>query len=330
MKTLGVVFTERRRAALLELPPDTNPLGPHEVRGSTLATIVSAGTELAVYDGLHGGGYPAHPGYASVFRIEETGAEVSRAKAGDVVFSMDSHRSTQRVHEDNIVSVPAGLAPEKAVFARMMSVSMSTLTTTTARPPAKVVVTGLGLVGHLASQIFSSCGYRVIACDPVEARRKIAQQAGIATVREAVPVDDPEIADHVALAIECSGNEAGAFDCCKVVQKRGEVVLIGTPWRKRTDLTAFEIVHAIFHRYVVVRSGWEWELPVKPTDFRANSIMGNIAAAMEWIATDRVHVDGLYRLEPPSNAADAYAMLAAGACDRLAVVFDWAGMQSSG
>ena len=37
----------------------------------------------------------------------------------------------------------------------------------------------------------------------------------------------------------------------------GEVVLIGVPWVKRTDLSAFDLLHAVFHRYVYLRSGWE-------------------------------------------------------------------------
>src|SRR5207237_1254329 len=121
------------------------------------------------------------------------------------------------------------------VFARLMGVSMSTLTTTTARPPERVLVTGLGLVGHLAAKIFAACGYQVTACDPSPVRREQAERRGIARVLAAVPVDDPAFARQVALVVECSGHEQAVLDGLKVVRKRGEVSLVGAPWKRRTD-----------------------------------------------------------------------------------------------
>src|SRR5947209_1491064 len=82
----------------------------------------------------------------------------------------------ERAARERALPVPEGLAPEHAVFARLMGVSMSTLTTTRARPPAKVLVTGLGLVGHLAAKIFAACGYEVTACDPSPVRREFAER----------------------------------------------------------------------------------------------------------------------------------------------------------
>ncbi len=320
MKTAQVVFTGCCRAELVEHTATLEPPEAHEVTGTTLATIISAGTELAVYQGLAGGTFPAYPGYAAVFRVDRVGSQVKNFRPGDIAFCMGPHRSFQRAKEEHVVTVPPDIPPEQAVFARMMAVSMSTLTTTAARPPATVLVTGLGLVGHLAAQIFESCGYDVTAVDPLEARRAIASASGITRVCDSVP---PEITGSISLAVECSGNERAVLDACSSVRKGGEVVLVGVPWKKRTDLAAFDLLHAVFHRYVILRSGWEWEVPLLPTDFKQNSIYGNIAAALRWIGTGRVRMDGLYRLEPPERAAEAFSSLAAGTCDRLGIVFDW-------
>ena len=205
------------------------PLGPKEVAGHTLATVISAGTELAW--NYTGKDFPSRPGYAAVFRVEQVGTEVTDLKPGDLVFCMGRHQSYQRMARPNVVPVPKGLSAEAAVFARMMGISMSTLTTTTARPPGKVLVTGLGLVGHLAAQIFAGCGYEVIACDPVPARRQIAEQMGLRTM-PSVPVDDPDHRGQVDLVVECSGHEQAVLDACKVVRKRGEVVMVGVPWKR--------------------------------------------------------------------------------------------------
>src|SRR5207247_6251404 len=127
-------------------------------------------------------------------------------------------------------------------------------TSTAARPPAKVVVTGLGLVGHLASQIFAACGYEVTACDPAAARLEIARRAGI-RVLPAAPVEDPAYAGQVELAIECSGHDQAALDGCRIVRKGGEVVLVGAPWQRGTEVPAHELLSMVFKWYVVGRVG---------------------------------------------------------------------------
>ena len=319
----AITITAREQAELLEVERDPRPLGPREVAGRTLATLVSAGTELA--GAYLGTSFPQVPGYAAVFEVEATGSEVEGFRRGDRAFCMGPHRSYQRVSQEQALGVPEGLAPTTAVFARMMSVSMSTLPTTTARPPAKVMVMGLGLVGHLATQIFAACGYEVTACDPASSRREIALQAGIQRALPAPPLDDPGFAGQIALVIDCSGHEQAILDGCRAVRKRGEVVLIGAPWQRRTDLSAHELLHLVFHRYIVLRSGWEWELPLHETEFRGNSLFGNLAAALRWLAEGRVRVDGLAAIMPPREAQRAYQDLLHQRSGRLTAVFDWTG-----
>ena len=144
----AITITAREQAELLETERDARPLGPREVAGRTLATLVSAGTEVA--GAYQGESFPRVPGYAAVFEVETVGSYVEGVRVGDHALCMGPHRSYQRVSEEQALRVPEGLTSRNAVFARIMSVSMSTLTTTTARPPAKVLVMGLGLVGHLA------------------------------------------------------------------------------------------------------------------------------------------------------------------------------------
>jgi threonine dehydrogenase-like Zn-dependent dehydrogenase len=316
-----ITFTAREKAELLPVERNTAPLGPREVAGSTLATLVSAGTELqGAYLGTH---FPAQVGYAAVFVVEQVGSEVSTLQIGDRAFCMGGHRSWQRVPVENALRVPDSLPSEQAVFARLMGVSMSTLTTTDARPPQRTLVTGLGPVGHLAAQIFHACGYVVTACDPDAVRREFAVQNGLPDVRAAVPLDDPAIAGQVALAVECSGHEQAVLDCCRAVRKRGEVTLVGVPWQRRTDLTAHALLHLIFHNYVVVRSGWEWELPLHETPFRTNSIYGNLSAALRWLEEGRVRVSNLIETALPGEAQRVYQDLLHNRWRKLAAVFDW-------
>ena len=319
----AVVFPAREQAELVTVPQDVRPLAPNEVAGKTLVSLISSGTELS-------GGYlaqtfekPRTPGYAAVFEVEEVGSDVTDIRPGNRVFCMGHHQSFQCKPRDQVLVLPDNLAPEIGVFTRMMGVSMSTLTTTTARPPEKVVVTGLGVVGFLAAQIFAHCGYAVIACEPDARRREIAQAAGIQTVLPAVPIDDPEVVRQVGLVVECSGHEQAVLDGCRVVRKRGEVAMVGVPWRRRTEVLAFELLHEIFFNYVVLRSGWEWELPRQAAEFRTNSIWGNLAGALNWLAEGTICVSDVYEKRPPREAQNAYQELMHNRCAKLSVMFDW-------
>lgn len=315
-----VTVTAREQAELQTSIADPTPLGANQVAGKTLASLVSAGTELA---GIYlGENFPAHPGYASVFRIEEIGSEVKGFQVGDTVFSMGNHQSWQRTEASACLKVPEGLAPQEAVFARMMGVSMSTLTTTTARPPHKVLVTGLGPVGFLAAAMFSGCGYEVFAIDPVEWRRDLAEENGIARAFPSI-ARDHELAGQFHLAIECSGHEAATVEACNLARVGGEVVLVGVPWQRKTELYAHDIVHPVFHRYIHLRSGWEWQLPGQPDPFKQSSIWENMNGALRWLAEGRVQVSNLYSLASPRDAQVVYQGLLHNTWPSLAAVFDW-------
>jgi threonine dehydrogenase-like Zn-dependent dehydrogenase len=326
MRYRAVAFTAREKAELAALD-DPGPLGARQVWGRTLYTLVSPGTELAYgYQGLRYQGqasYPVYPGYAAVFRIEEAGAEVEGLRPGDVMFCMGRHQSVQQVDACNVVPVPEGLAHEIVPLARLMGVSMTTLMTTAARPGERVMVTGAGPVGYLGAQVFKAAGYEVLVVEPDEQRRQNVVNGGISAVYPRVPVDDPQVADTVALALECSGHERAVLDACRVVRKRGEVVLVGVPWRRQTDVYAHDVLIEVFHRYVVLRSGWEWEIPHHVAEFRPHSIYGDFRTALRWLAEGKIAVEGLIRLVSPADAPDVYRSHLHKTTPALFSVFDW-------
>ncbi len=327
MKEFEIAITANERAELLPLrESEAHPggtLGENDVAGHTLVSAVSPGTELSW--AFTGKNFPAYPGYASVIKVEAVGSKVTDIQPGDAVFTMGNHRSFQRHGRKGVVKIPAGLDPAKAVLTRLMNVSMSTLVTTTARPPSTVLISGLGPVGNLAAQIFHASGYRVVGCDPVEWRRNLLAQSGVA-VLPGIPFADANYVDKVDLVVDCSGHEAAVLDACKTVRRRGEVVLVGVPWRQRTDLTAQALLSAVFHRYVVLRSGWEWELPMESTEYRPGSIMQNLAAGLDWIAAGKIRVEGFADKASPADAHRVYTELLHQRTQTLTTVFNWSGV----
>lgn len=316
-----IVFTAHRQAELVEVPDFSGPIGPLEVRGRTVVSLVSPGTEVS--GGYLGTKFPYTPGYSCVLEVEETGNEVRDLPAGTLVYGSGGHLERQQMKRQQVAILPEGLAPESAVFARLAGVSMSTLNTTAARPPGQVLVTGLGPVGNLAAQIFAICGFDVTAVDPSEARRESARISGLKDVRASVSEGPAPLEDRIALHLECSGHEQAALDGCRCVRKKGEVVLIGTPWKRRTEIYAQEFLLTVFKRFVVLRSGWEWEIPEQAADFSGNSLMGNYAAALQWLKNGKLRVEGLASVYAPGEAQEAYRALADLSLPTPAVVFNW-------
>ncbi len=316
MTDCAIVFSARERAVLLPAAPPPDELADDAVVVKTLASLISAGTELNMqYAGKE---FPAHPGYAAAGRVERAGSLVTDLNVGDIVLCMAQHQSRSHHARRQIIKLPDGLDSRVAPFARLMGVSMATLSTTRARPPAPVLVTGLGPVGHLAAQMFRASGYRVTAVDPDARRRRWLADKGFDDVLERAPKNT----DH-ALVVECSGHEQAALDACRAVAKGGEVVLVGVPWKKQTELSAHAVFHEVFHRYVTLRSGWEWELPLHPEGFVGPSTFGNLAGALGWLADGRVDVRGLYETVSPLDAQRVYQDLMQQRASHLALVFDW-------
>jgi threonine dehydrogenase-like Zn-dependent dehydrogenase len=159
--------------------------------------------------------------------------------------------------------------------------------------------------------------------DPDAARRETAAQMGLADVRAAVPVDDDELAGTVSLVLECSAHEQAVLDGLAVLEKRGELVLVGVPMVRKTEIYAQEIMNKAFRAVATIRSGSEWEVPKYPTDYRKNSNFGNMAAALRWLAEGSVAVEGLYMVAAPDDPQTIYQDLLHQRTARPAVVLDW-------
>lgn len=324
MKQYAVCITSREHADLIDVESPSS-LGTNEIRGKTLCTLVSPGTELAC--NYTGETFPSFPGYAAVFQADEIGSEIKDVTVGDLLFCMGPHRSFQQVDGGSVLQVPLGLLPEKAVLARLMGITMTTLMTTTARPGDRVMVMGAGPVGFLASQIFVLSGFDVLVIEPNDERRQQVERSGIQKTYSSVPVEDPGITGTVALVVECSGHEQAVLDACTVVRKLGEVVLVGVPWHRHTEAYAHELLSLIFHKYVVLRSGWEWQLPFHSSEFNLHSIFSGFETALKWLAADRIACEDLITLVNPQDAQLAYQDLFHRRARGLFTVFDWKGIK---
>lgn len=330
MEAQRIVISGLRQARVEPFELDAEHLGPGEIVVRSLVTLISPGTEGATFLGLKAPGqseespFPRRVGYASVARVIAAGAEAQVAES-DVVFTTSSHASVARVDtlRQVCVPLPEGLAPEEAVFARMATVSMASLRTTSARAGDRAAVVGLGLVGNLAAQLCQIGGMPTTALDLLPFRCEIARRCGLSNTTSSP--NAPELRSNHGLVLECTGTASGAITALQLARPGGDVSLVGAPWgRGDTSKAAHEVLESIFTGYVAVRSGWEWQLPNLPSPFAPGSHDENSRRALDLIAQGRLRVRELltHRL-PPDRAQEAFEGLVDQKEAYLGVVFDW-------
>ncbi len=327
-----IVFTAPGVLEWEQFAVDDSDLGPTELIVRTHVTVISPGTELARFSGksprfdartTHG---PFLPGYANIGTVLAAGAAVP-AVPGDRVYTMATHASIARVdlRQHLCVPVPAGLADEDAVFARLATVSMTTLLTTIARGGDAMAVVGLGLVGNLAAQIFQNCGMRVSAIDRSAARRAIAVRCGLRHLYASA--DDEQLAQHHRLVIEASGSAEALASAVNLAAAGGEIVMIGAPWGGvENSVPSGRLTGEIFLRFLRLRSGSEWEIPRQPERLAIGSIHQNSVTALDWLASGRLQAQPLITHRLPAEAAEtAYAGLRSCPDEYLGVILHWGG-----
>ncbi len=321
-----VLFPEIEKATLVTEPLEHAPLGEDEVSGRTLFSLISAGTEINLYkgeyqrQGLAWGQLPFVPGYAAVFEVEAVGEGVDDIKPGDKVYCMGKHVSHQRHARRDVLPLPAGLDPELGPFARLANIGMSCLTTVEARPPARVVTTGLGLVGLAGAMVFHLSGFDVISVDPVADRRRLAEARGLPKVLDRI---DLGITGKVPLVLDFSGHEQAILDGLDIIEQGGEVVVAGVPMTRKTEIYAQEVLNKLFRTFGRIRSGKEQQVAAHPTPFRQGSMFGNMNGVLNWMTEGRLDFSDLHTRVSPHDAQEAYQDVLHMRQQKLALMFDW-------
>jgi 2-desacetyl-2-hydroxyethyl bacteriochlorophyllide A dehydrogenase len=224
------------RAREVELREEALPdLADDAIRVRAVASGLSHGTEMLVYRGQVPQGtaldlptlrgsfeFPIKYGYASVGRVLEVGAAVTRLAEGDLVFALHPHQTEYIVPASLAAPLPVGLPPELGVFTANLETALNILLDAHPRLGERVVVFGEGVVGLLVTQLLRRAGAGlVVAIDPLPLRRELARVGGADRSLPAdadVPKIVRELTDGAGadIVIEASGNPAAlnqAIDC---------------------------------------------------------------------------------------------------------------------
>jgi 2-desacetyl-2-hydroxyethyl bacteriochlorophyllide A dehydrogenase len=291
---------------------DFSALKPCELLIEAETTVVSAGTELAIFSGTAPGvrtpgswnAYPWRPGYGLVGHVHAVGSELVGFAEGDRVFCFGKHASHQffdastKKPQSAAFVITEDLAAETAVMIRMALIALTGPQVTTFQTGDTVAVFGLGLVGNLAAQLYQIAGARVIAFDPVKKRCDLAQQVGIEFALNVHPENQVEMIYELtdnqgaAVTVDAVGDSRVVMSCIQACMPFGEVILLGSPRESfNTDATeAFRLIHV---RWLKVRGALEWCLPVHPVIGKKHSIESNLRTLINLIKREQLKLDPL-------------------------------------
>ena len=293
MKNQRLVFPDKGRCEVEELLLDER-LGPGEVLVRNRVSLVSAGTELAMFTRTHRGfdepgfayaKYPFYPGYLAVGEVV---AGASDLQPGARVFHRGNHETFSKQKIADVVSLPGELSDEHATFLGLLEIAMTAPRLAPAKMGEQVVVIGMGGVGNLCAQLYLHAGAGLVAAaDLSEARLAIARACG---VHAAFCVRQKPLADWVQglgkrgaeLVVEAVGSARGIGDALQCVAERGIVVLLGSPRTKMEIDPYFEI-----HRKGIAVIGAHGRNVDPATKLRDRPLL------LEWLRMGKIKVDPL-------------------------------------
>jgi 2-desacetyl-2-hydroxyethyl bacteriochlorophyllide A dehydrogenase len=236
-------------------------IADHEIVVKNRYSLISPGTELALFTGSHVGftdpeitwaRYPIKPGYASIGTVVEIGCAVKNHAVGETVFHYGTHadHSIVRESQDLCFTVPVGCDPYKALFTRFGQISYTAVAASLHKSGA-VLVLGGGIIGNLCAQLFAiSTGRQVIVADLSDKRLMFATSNGL----EIVNTSNEDLQVRIGLMtdgkgvetiVEATGVPAMVQMALKVVNEHGEVLLLGST-RGKVELDVYKLIHRKF------------------------------------------------------------------------------------
>lgn len=313
MHANAVVFKNPQLLSLeaLSLPE----LGREDIQIEVAYSGISTGTERLLWDGsmppFPGMGYPLVPGYETVGRVVQAGADVP-LKLGQQVFvpganCFEGVRSLFGASASHLVTHHARVVPvseqlgDKAVLLALAATAYHAVSMGGKReqiiPPDLIV--GHGIMGRLLARMTVAAGFPAPTVWETQAARRTGAQA-----YQVMHPDEDERRNYQAI-YDVSGDAQLLNQLILRLAPGGEVVLAGF----YKDKLSFDYAPA-FMREAQIRTAAEWKRP-------------DLLAVTELVNTERLSLEGLITHHgSPSQAKAAYETAFDDALC-LKMVLDW-------
>jgi predicted dehydrogenase/threonine dehydrogenase-like Zn-dependent dehydrogenase len=282
-------------------------------------------------------------GYSLCGVVVEVGAGAEEFKAGQLVAAAGNefalHAEYNWIPVNLCASVPRGVAPEHAAFATVGAIAMQGVRRAEPQLGETSLVIGLGLIGQLVVRLLVAAGVRVVGLDMIEARCRLAEQAG--AVACAAPDDEGLAAvaaaldqltsgrgaDHVFLAAGGSSN-APVETAARLARDRARVVDIGKtkldlPWNAYYDK---ELDVRFSRSYGPGRYDDRYELEGVdyPVGYVRWTERRNLECFLDLLAGQDLEVETLVSgMFPMADAAQVYQNLSSGALKAVGVLLSY-------
>jgi predicted dehydrogenase/threonine dehydrogenase-like Zn-dependent dehydrogenase len=282
-------------------------------------------------------------GYSLCGVVVEVGAGAEEFKVGQLVAAAGNefalHAEYNWIPVNLCAAVPPGVAPEHAAFSTVGAIAMQGVRRAEPQLGETSLVIGLGLIGQLMVRLLVAAGIRVVGLDMIEARCRLAEQAGavacaapdeqgLATVAAALDqLTGGRGADHVFLA--AGGSSNGPVEtAAKLARDRARVVDIGKtkldlPWSAYYDK---ELDVRFSRSYGPGRYDDRYELD--GIDYPAGYVRWterrNLECFLDLLAHKDLEVETLVSgTFPMGDAVQAYADLSSGALKAVGVLLSY-------
>ena len=316
-------------------------LGHDEVAAETLYTAISPGTELAAVQGLQ----PLRPdrrhsrvvGYCNLARVIATGEWVHRFRRGDLILTLESHRSHFVCGEDEVLLSlpernyePAEL--EEAATTYLFHQGYSALLAGDLKPGQYVAVVGLGTLGLVTVALANRFGARVLAFSDREAAHAVAAEFGAArcfarrydrAVKDAL--SDATGRTGIDIVVVTGSNWDDWRLALELVRPGGKICVLGFPGR-RDPIPSFNPLDPqwFYRKQVsVLACGYTPDVEIDPRDIRF-TIRRNAMYLLELVLEKRLPARRMISAVVPwGDLGSVYRRIAARESGFLTAVLDW-------
>ena len=312
-------------------------LSPESVWVRNFYSLISPGTELALFTGTHIGfkdpettwaRYPLPPGYASVGEIERIGQNVKGFSIGERVLHYQPHadQSIVDTHTDLLFPIPADMDIRHALFARFGQIAY-TAVAASQQTEGKVLVFGGGIVGNLCAQLFMQRKQReVILADLSASRVELARKCGIdhcmLTEKKDLKPALEEITKGtgVSTVIEATGVPELVCRSLELVNRLGEVILLGST-RGTVNLDVYKHIHRKAVALIGAHEGRYPRFGGSPSENSQESFSNDVLKMIDEgvVAVDPFITDTV----KPEKVAEAYRLLLDDGDHHLGILIRW-------
>ncbi len=334
MQVREVFFTDKRNCQVLTRDENTG-LAPDSVRIKNRYSLISPGTELALWTKTHIGfedpdiawcRYPIKAGYSSVGTIEAVGSNIKNWEVGQNVVHFQTHADFSVLDPKKDIILPLS-DPEHmkcALFTRFAQISFTAAQASNCSGFALVL--GGGIIGNMCAQIMKQFFDRKTILADISANRvALAERCGLKAVNNSSDSNFRETLQDltngagVSTVVEATGVNSMVSYALELMNTHGETILLSST-RGLAEINVYKLIHRKFAALIGAHENRypKFAYGNKPSHYSFAK------AALEGILSEKLKVEPFITdIISPYEMNDAYEALLNTPEQHIGIIIDW-------